>query len=127
YDDRQAIVPARLAHRARLGAEPSCKLPVRQRAAARDLAERLPQPALELCPLDEQRQVEPHIGIVTVALQLPRGALGERCAWCLYLDIGWQIADAAHALLANADRYTHLWKLNDRVVHKCLRPGFSPM
>src|SRR5688500_8277832 len=77
-DDRQPVVAAGLAYRARLSRQAPGELAISKGPAARNLAQRVPQATLERRALDEQRQVEACVGVLAVALELPGGALGQR-------------------------------------------------
>src|SRR5690349_17288557 len=63
YDDRQPVVAAGLADRARLGVQALRERAVRERLAARDLAQRVPKAPLERRAFDEPRKIEAGVGV----------------------------------------------------------------
>src|SRR5438552_13049162 len=69
-DDRQPVVAAGLADRPWLGAEALGQLAVGQGLAARNGAQRIPEPPLEVRAFDEQRQLEARVRILAIALEL---------------------------------------------------------
>src|SRR5262245_63460689 len=77
-DDRQAVVAARLADRARVGAKLARKLAVGTCLAARDRAHRIPHATLQRRTLDHHGQIELRVRICAIALKLTCRPLGTR-------------------------------------------------
>src|SRR5262249_13521492 len=117
YDDRQAVVAAGLADRARLGVQALCERAVRERPAARNLAQRVPQAPLERRSFDEQRQVEAGIGVREGALELACGSRCKRVYRTNYRSVGWKVANLGYPLVAGLHRDLHPRKRDDYVEH----------
>src|SRR5258708_21341674 len=74
---RDGVGAAGTADRPGCGAQAPRELAVGSRLAYRDRGERVPDPALERGARRCEREIEPELAIVKIALDLPAGALGH--------------------------------------------------
>src|SRR5690348_6987790 len=114
-DEREGIVAAGLAHRARRRADRARQLAVASRLARRNRRDAAPDPAPELGPRARERQVPAEARIVEVALDLAAGAFGERVPRRerpgrarQVRDLGDRFVRGAHADHAEGRRHARL-------------------